>query len=169
MLAFLLMGTHTVLVLTANLADKDLALLEQLPPETNLAVGTSARNVSRADCSPPFALRVMPSARNGTIAPVSSSTRSQAGQPGIKRRRVLRHYTEPHPGVLRAAKLGTRSLIIARLVGLNPNEIASAWDRVDLASQSRSPEIVDHVGGFDRDQRFAANGNVDFIGGDGSV
>jgi phosphoglycerate dehydrogenase-like enzyme len=36
------MGTHTVLVLTADLADKDLALLEQLPPETNLAVGTSA-------------------------------------------------------------------------------------------------------------------------------
>src|SRR6516225_7452209 len=35
------MGTHTVLVLTANMADKDLALLEQLPPETNLAVGTS--------------------------------------------------------------------------------------------------------------------------------
>ena len=42
MLAFLLMGTHTVLVLTANLADKELALLEQLPPETNLAVGTAA-------------------------------------------------------------------------------------------------------------------------------
>src|SRR5215471_15019339 len=36
------MGTHTVLVLTANLADKELALLEQLPPETNLAVGTAA-------------------------------------------------------------------------------------------------------------------------------
>jgi phosphoglycerate dehydrogenase-like enzyme len=36
------MGTHTVLVLTADLADKDLALLEHLPPETNLAVGTSA-------------------------------------------------------------------------------------------------------------------------------
>jgi phosphoglycerate dehydrogenase-like enzyme len=36
------MGTHTVLVLTANLADKELGLLEQLPPETNLAVGTSA-------------------------------------------------------------------------------------------------------------------------------
>jgi phosphoglycerate dehydrogenase-like enzyme len=35
------MGTHTVLVLTADLADKDLALLEQLPPDTNLAVGTS--------------------------------------------------------------------------------------------------------------------------------
>jgi phosphoglycerate dehydrogenase-like enzyme len=35
------MGTHTVLVLTANMADKDLALLEQLPPQTNLAVGTS--------------------------------------------------------------------------------------------------------------------------------
>lgn len=42
MLAFLLMGTHTVLVLTADMADKDLALLEQLPPDTNLAVGTSA-------------------------------------------------------------------------------------------------------------------------------
>jgi phosphoglycerate dehydrogenase-like enzyme len=36
------MSTHTVLVLTAELADKDLALLEQLPPETSLAVGTSA-------------------------------------------------------------------------------------------------------------------------------
>jgi phosphoglycerate dehydrogenase-like enzyme len=36
------MGTHTVLVLTADMTDKDLALLEQLPPETNLAVGTSA-------------------------------------------------------------------------------------------------------------------------------
>jgi len=41
-LAFLLMATHTVLVLTANLADKDLALLGQLPPGTDLAVGTSA-------------------------------------------------------------------------------------------------------------------------------
>ena len=36
------MGTHTVLVLTADMADKDLALLDKLPPETNLAVGTSA-------------------------------------------------------------------------------------------------------------------------------
>ena len=36
------MGTHTVLVLTADMADKDLALLEQLPQETSLAVGTSA-------------------------------------------------------------------------------------------------------------------------------
>ena len=36
------MGTHTVLVLTANMADKELALLEQLPQETSLAVGTSA-------------------------------------------------------------------------------------------------------------------------------
>src|SRR5215831_14841488 len=36
------MGTHTVLVLTANMADKELALLEQLPKETSLAVGTSA-------------------------------------------------------------------------------------------------------------------------------
>src|SRR5215470_12886766 len=41
------MGTHTVLVLTANMADKDLALLEQLPPETNLAVGTSAEAFER--------------------------------------------------------------------------------------------------------------------------
>jgi len=35
------MGTHTVLVLTANLADRDLALLEQLPQGTNVAAGTS--------------------------------------------------------------------------------------------------------------------------------
>lgn len=41
------MATHTVLVLTANMADKDLALLEQLPPETNLAVGTSAEAFER--------------------------------------------------------------------------------------------------------------------------
>jgi phosphoglycerate dehydrogenase-like enzyme len=36
------MATHTVLVLTADMADKELALLEQLPPGTNLAVGASA-------------------------------------------------------------------------------------------------------------------------------
>jgi len=36
------MAMHTVFVLTANLADKDLALLEQLPPGTNLVAGTSA-------------------------------------------------------------------------------------------------------------------------------
>jgi phosphoglycerate dehydrogenase-like enzyme len=41
------MGSHTVLVLTADLADKDLALLEQLPPETNLAVGTSVEAFER--------------------------------------------------------------------------------------------------------------------------
>ena len=36
------MGTHTVLVLTANLADRDLALLEQLPQDTSVAAGTSS-------------------------------------------------------------------------------------------------------------------------------
>jgi phosphoglycerate dehydrogenase-like enzyme len=41
------MATHTVLVLTADMADKDLALLEQLPPETSLAVGTSAAAFER--------------------------------------------------------------------------------------------------------------------------
>ena len=41
------MGSHTVLVLTASLADKELALLEQLPPDTNLAVGTSAEAFER--------------------------------------------------------------------------------------------------------------------------
>ena len=34
------MRSHTVLVLVSTLADKDLALLEQLPEETSLAVGT---------------------------------------------------------------------------------------------------------------------------------
>lgn len=47
MLVFLLMATHTVLVLTASLADKELALLEQLPPGTDLAVGTSAEAFER--------------------------------------------------------------------------------------------------------------------------
>jgi phosphoglycerate dehydrogenase-like enzyme len=41
------MATHTVLVLTANMADKGLALLEQLPRGTNLAVGTSAEAFDR--------------------------------------------------------------------------------------------------------------------------
>jgi phosphoglycerate dehydrogenase-like enzyme len=35
------MGIHTVLVLSADLADPDLKFLEQLPPETNIAVGKS--------------------------------------------------------------------------------------------------------------------------------
>jgi phosphoglycerate dehydrogenase-like enzyme len=35
------MDIHTVLVLSANLADPDLKLLDQLPPETNIAVGNS--------------------------------------------------------------------------------------------------------------------------------
>ncbi|HXA49765.1 MAG TPA: D-2-hydroxyacid dehydrogenase [Candidatus Acidoferrum sp.] len=35
------MTNHTVLVLASTLADKDLALLEQLPPETSLAVGNN--------------------------------------------------------------------------------------------------------------------------------
>src|SRR3954470_10498646 len=35
------MDIHTVLVLSADLADPDLKLLEQLPPETNIAVGNS--------------------------------------------------------------------------------------------------------------------------------
>src|SRR6267142_6107704 len=41
------MGNHTVLVLSANLADPDLALLEQLPPETNLAVGNTLEAFER--------------------------------------------------------------------------------------------------------------------------
>jgi len=41
------MDTHTVLVLSANLADKDLKFLEQLPPETNLAVGNSPEAFER--------------------------------------------------------------------------------------------------------------------------
>ncbi len=41
------MGNHTLLVLTADLADKELALLEQLPPETNLAVGARVEAFER--------------------------------------------------------------------------------------------------------------------------
>jgi phosphoglycerate dehydrogenase-like enzyme len=41
------MANHTVLVLTANLADRDLALLEQLPQGTDLAVGTAAEAFER--------------------------------------------------------------------------------------------------------------------------
>jgi phosphoglycerate dehydrogenase-like enzyme len=41
------MSNHTVLVLSANLADPDLKLLEQLPPETNLAVGNSVEAFER--------------------------------------------------------------------------------------------------------------------------
>jgi len=41
------MAMHTVFVLTANLADKDLALLEQLPHGTNLVAGTSAEAFER--------------------------------------------------------------------------------------------------------------------------
>lgn len=47
MLAFLLMGNHTLLVLSADLADKDLALLEQLPPETSIAVGNTPEAFER--------------------------------------------------------------------------------------------------------------------------
>jgi len=41
------MGNHTVLVLSANLADPDLALLEQLPPDTSLAVGNTLEAFER--------------------------------------------------------------------------------------------------------------------------
>ena len=41
------MDIHTVLVLSANLADPDLKLLEQLPPETNIAVGNSVAAFQR--------------------------------------------------------------------------------------------------------------------------
>jgi phosphoglycerate dehydrogenase-like enzyme len=41
------MGNHTLLVLSANLADPDLKLLEQLPPETSLAVGNTAEAFER--------------------------------------------------------------------------------------------------------------------------
>ena len=45
--SFLLMDNHTVLVLSADLADPDLKLLEQLPPETNIAVGNSVEAFER--------------------------------------------------------------------------------------------------------------------------
>jgi phosphoglycerate dehydrogenase-like enzyme len=41
------MDTHTVLVLSADLADCDLKLLAQLPPETNIAVGNSVEAFER--------------------------------------------------------------------------------------------------------------------------
>ena len=41
------MSDHTVLVLASTLADKDLAMLDALPPETSLAVGTSAEAFER--------------------------------------------------------------------------------------------------------------------------
>ena len=41
------MGIHTVLVLSADLADPDLKLLAQLPPETNIAVGNSVEAFQR--------------------------------------------------------------------------------------------------------------------------
>jgi phosphoglycerate dehydrogenase-like enzyme len=36
------MANHTILVLTASATERELAMLEQLPPETSLAVGTAA-------------------------------------------------------------------------------------------------------------------------------
>jgi phosphoglycerate dehydrogenase-like enzyme len=41
------MDNHTVLVLSADLADPDLKLLAQLPPDTNIAVGNSAEAFER--------------------------------------------------------------------------------------------------------------------------
>jgi phosphoglycerate dehydrogenase-like enzyme len=41
------MSDHTVLVLASTLADKDLALLDGLPPETSLAVGTGVEAFER--------------------------------------------------------------------------------------------------------------------------
>lgn len=41
------MGNHTLLVLVSTLADKDLALLDELPHETSLAVGTSTEAFER--------------------------------------------------------------------------------------------------------------------------
>jgi phosphoglycerate dehydrogenase-like enzyme len=41
------MSDHTLLVLASTLADKDLALLDALPPETSLAVGTSVEAFER--------------------------------------------------------------------------------------------------------------------------
>src|SRR5450755_1248324 len=41
------MDSHTVLVLSADLADRDLKLLAQLPPETNIAVGNSVEAFER--------------------------------------------------------------------------------------------------------------------------
>jgi phosphoglycerate dehydrogenase-like enzyme len=41
------MGNHTLLVLVSTLADKDLALLDDLPHETSLAVGTSVEAFER--------------------------------------------------------------------------------------------------------------------------
>jgi phosphoglycerate dehydrogenase-like enzyme len=41
------MDIHTVLVLSANLADPDLKLLEKLPPDTNIAVGNSVEAFER--------------------------------------------------------------------------------------------------------------------------
>ena len=41
------MDTHTILVLSADLADRDLKLLAQLPPETNIAVGNSVEAFER--------------------------------------------------------------------------------------------------------------------------
>src|ERR1039457_7254623 len=45
--SFLMMDIHTVLVLSADLADRDLKLLAQLPPETNIAVGNSVEAFER--------------------------------------------------------------------------------------------------------------------------
>jgi phosphoglycerate dehydrogenase-like enzyme len=41
------MSDHTVLVLASTLADKDLAMLDALPPETSLAVGTGVEAFER--------------------------------------------------------------------------------------------------------------------------
>src|SRR6185436_1106973 len=45
--SFLLMDNHTILVLSADLADPDLKLLAQLPPDTNIAVGNSVEAFER--------------------------------------------------------------------------------------------------------------------------
>src|ERR1035438_6663216 len=47
------MDVHTVLVLSADLADRDLKLLAQLPPETNIAVGNSVEAFERPVHSEP--------------------------------------------------------------------------------------------------------------------
>jgi hypothetical protein len=41
------MDNHTVLVLSADLADRDLKLLAQLPSETSIAVGNSVEAFER--------------------------------------------------------------------------------------------------------------------------
>ena len=84
-------------------------------------------------------------------------------KPALIRRRLHHGHRADHPGVIGTAVLGTEDVVGPDLGGLEPQLHVPTWDGVDLGSESREIQAVQHVFRSHRDLDRAARRDVQLI------